>query len=227
MGVESHDRSSFAAAVLSVEPAAVMTMDQKERYRRHASLCYEVAANMTGERAESMTRLGDTYAALAVDSDQPPNAFVPATKYAEPRCKKCGKEMRLTHSLPRTDIVPAMQAFRCDACGETMIWKSTDRSRTSAGQTKPAFAIEANGDRQVTRFIAVSFSRAAKGLAPGPTIQCPDAETAIQRARLLTREQGIAGAVAFSRRSDPVTGASETAVVLKTFGEIPKNFDIG
>jgi hypothetical protein len=98
-------------------------MDQKERYRRHATLCYEIAAGMTGERAASMTRLGDAYAALAVDADHPLNTFVPPTKYAEPRCRKCGKQMHVTLTLPRTDIMPAMQDFRCASCGETLIWK--------------------------------------------------------------------------------------------------------
>jgi hypothetical protein len=75
---------------------------------------------MTGERAASMTRLGDTYTALAVDADQPLNAFVPATKYAEPRCRKCGKEMQVALTLPRTDIMPAaaVMASSCSASGE-------------------------------------------------------------------------------------------------------------
>jgi predicted RNA-binding Zn-ribbon protein involved in translation (DUF1610 family) len=72
-----------------------------------------------------MIRIGDTYSALAEDRDKlRPSIFVPAAKYIHPNCEKCGTKMRLTHSLPRTDIMPAMQAFRCDSCGETLIWKS-------------------------------------------------------------------------------------------------------
>jgi hypothetical protein len=53
-----------------------------------------------------------------------PGIFVPAAKYIHPNCEKCVTKMSLTHSLPRTDIMPAMQAFRCDSCGETLICKS-------------------------------------------------------------------------------------------------------
>jgi hypothetical protein len=53
-------------------------VDQKERYRRQAALCYDIAATMTGERATSMLLLGDTYSALAVNPDGlPPTVFVP------------------------------------------------------------------------------------------------------------------------------------------------------
>jgi hypothetical protein len=77
------------------------------------------------DRAASMIRIGDTYSALAEDRDKlRPSIFVPAAKYIHPNCEKCGTKMRLTHSLPRTDIMPAMQALRCDSCGETLIWKS-------------------------------------------------------------------------------------------------------
>jgi hypothetical protein len=56
-------------------------VDQKERYRRQAALCYDIAATMTGERATSMLLLGDTYAALAVDPNRlPHNIFMPPTR---------------------------------------------------------------------------------------------------------------------------------------------------
>jgi hypothetical protein len=197
-------------------------MDQKERYRRHASLCYEIAAGVTGERAASMTRLGDTYASLAVDADQPLNAFVPATKYAEPRRRKCSKEMKITLTLPRTDIMPAMQAFRCDACGETMIWKGKQdrRSRKAhAGVTEPT-------ENLITQYVAASFRGGDREFAPGPVIECPDAKTAIMRAELMAAEAMIAGAVAFSRRVDRVTGTYKTAVILKRLGKLPEHFDI-
>ena len=45
--------------------ADVAIIDQKERYRRQAALCYELAKTMDGERAESMVRLGDAYSDLA------------------------------------------------------------------------------------------------------------------------------------------------------------------
>jgi hypothetical protein len=49
---------------------------------------------------------------LATDGVEPPDV--------EHLCEKCGKKMRLTHSLPGTDILPAMQAFRCDSCGRAL-----------------------------------------------------------------------------------------------------------
>jgi hypothetical protein len=197
-------------------------IDQKERYRRHASLCYEIAAGMTGERAASMTRLGDTYTALAVDADQPLNAFVPATKYAEPRCRKCGKEMQVALSLPRTDIMPAMQSFRCDACGETLIWKGKHAGRSGKAYAGVAEPME----NLITQYVAVSFRGEGKDLAPGPVIECPDAKTAMLRAELMAGETMITSAVAFSRRINRATGTYEAAVILKKFGKLPEDFDI-
>ena len=40
------------------------TIDQKERYRLRAALCYEIAATLAGDTATSMKRLGDSYAGL-------------------------------------------------------------------------------------------------------------------------------------------------------------------
>jgi hypothetical protein len=48
----------------------------------------------------------------AADGVEPPDV--------ERLCEKCGKKIRLTHSLPRTDILPAMHAFRCDNCGRAL-----------------------------------------------------------------------------------------------------------
>jgi hypothetical protein len=96
------------------------TIDQKDCCLRQATLCYEIAASGTGERAASMVRLGDTYSTLAED----PDAVEPLAIYIERQCEKCGKKVRFTHSLPRTEIMPAMQACRCDSCHETLIWKS-------------------------------------------------------------------------------------------------------
>jgi hypothetical protein len=57
-------------------------VDQKERYRRQAALCYEIATKMAPKKAASMVRLGDTYAALAVDRDRRPrNIFVPKKRF--------------------------------------------------------------------------------------------------------------------------------------------------
>jgi hypothetical protein len=54
------------------------TIVQKEWYLRQATRCYVIAASVTGERAASMVRLGDTYSALAEDADavEPPAIYV-------------------------------------------------------------------------------------------------------------------------------------------------------
>jgi hypothetical protein len=101
-------------------------IDQKQRYRQRAALCYEIAATISGDSATSMTRLGDTYAGLADDSGESrTDIFVASKRDDRPICVKCEKEMKLAYSLPRTDTLRAMQAFHCDHCNETMIWKGT------------------------------------------------------------------------------------------------------
>jgi hypothetical protein len=213
------------AAVLPAGLAAMAIVNQKERYRRQAGLCYEIAATMTGERAISMIRLGDTYGALATDPDRLlPNVFASRKKYVDPVCKKCGQKMRLTHSLPRTEMMPAMQAFRCDACRETLIWKGEVPSPRPA-KGLPGSAFPPTGG-WITRYVVVSFRRVDSDLVPGPAVECPDASLAIQRAELMTRDKEIAGSVAFSRRGNPDTEEYDTAVILKTFGDIPPRFDI-
>jgi len=154
------------------------TIDQRGRYRRQAMLCYEIAKAMDGERAESMVRLGDAYSALAGSPGKfRPGLFTPTEKYADPECKKCGKKMKLTHSLPRTEIMPDIQAFRCDACGETLIWKgeSSSSGQLPAGAERP----QPSG----THYVTISFRQMdGRGFAPGQAIECGDAETAILRA---------------------------------------------
>jgi hypothetical protein len=177
------------------------TIDQRERYRRQAMLCYEIAKTMEGERTESMVRLGDAYSALAESPGKfRPDLFTPNEKYADPACKKCGQRMKLTQSLPRTEIMPAMQAFRCDACGETLIWKG---ERSSSGQLAAgAERLQPAG----THYAAISFRQVeGKGFAPGQAIECADAETAILCAELMTRRKANIGSGAFSRREAPMS----------------------
>jgi hypothetical protein len=200
----------------------VAIIDQKERYWRQAALCYEIAKTIDGERAESMVRLGDAYSGLAeTPGIVRERIFKPADKYAEPQCKQCRKKMRLTHSLPRTDVLPLMQAFRCDTCGETLIWK---------GETRPAAnepsGREAVGDLEV-HCVALSFKQSAnRSLAPGRSVQCIDEQTAILRAELMMREKSVVGAVAFSRRASADFQRVERAVILESFGTVPQDFDI-
>jgi predicted RNA-binding Zn-ribbon protein involved in translation (DUF1610 family) len=82
-----------------------------------------------------MVRLGDTYSALAENPVKARSGiFVPPAKYVDPMCGKCGKKMRLSQSLPRTEIMPAMQVFRCDGCGKTLIWKGERFSGAETGR---------------------------------------------------------------------------------------------
>jgi hypothetical protein len=174
------------------------TIDQKERYRQRAALCYEIAATMTGDKAASMVRLGDTYSALAKNPDHArPGTFVPIEKYADPQCEKCGETVKLTHSLPRTEIMPAMQAFHCDTCGETLIWKGeigpSGRKRRRAELS----------NQTETHYVAISFEQVeGGGFAPGQAVECVDARVAMLRAELMARDKTNAGAVAFSRRGN-------------------------
>ena len=206
--------------------AEMAVVDQKERYRRQAALCYEIAAKMTPKKAASMVRLGDTYSALAVDRNRrAPNVFVPTKRLEQPHCKVCGRKMRLACALPRTRTSPSMQAFRCDRCDETLIWRGADPDhRATSREAKPTARL--GGDQWVSRYIAVSFHRVANRFSPGDAIECPDASLAVRRAQLMMRDNDTVGAVAFSRRSNSETGIVEPAQILTVLGKIPRGFDI-
>jgi hypothetical protein len=192
-------------------------VDRTEEYRRQASLCYELAATLSGAKAASMLRLGDSYAALAVAPDlSRPNVFAPQ-RYTDPLCRKCGKRMQLTFSMSGSHEGPPVQAFHCKECGETQ-----GLTTKPAGGPVPSEQSDHAVDQH---FIAASFRRASERFVPGPAVECPDAGMAIQRAELMLREDEIGGAVAFLRRVDRATGAFEAALTLRTFGEIPDGFD--
>jgi len=74
-------------------------------------------------------------------------------------------------------------------------------------------------------YLAVPFAHVEEGgLAPGQAIECPHAAAAIRCAQAMSNDQANAGALAFSRQGDPDVGEFEDAVILKTFGEVPKDF---
>jgi hypothetical protein len=183
--------------------------EQRDRYRRQATVCYEIAVTLTGEKASAMTRLGDAYATLALPPR--PDVFVPH-KYVDPLCRRCGTRMRLIEIRSGAD--QPVPAFRCAACGEIQ--------RSGA----PALPPGADDSTLEQHHVVASFVRAGKRFAPGPAVECPDADTAVRRAELMLREEGIVGAVAFSRRVDLASGAFRRAIILKAYGEIPKGFDI-
>jgi hypothetical protein len=79
----------------------------------------------------------------------------------------------------------------------------------------------------VTYFVALPFVAADDGAAPGEAVECTSAAAAIARAESLTRKEGVIGAVAFSRSGDPMVGEFSDAVVLKSFGDVPADFNAG
>lgn len=77
----------------------------------------------------------------------------------------------------------------------------------------------------VTYFVALPFIAADDGAAPGEAVECASAVAAINRAEALSRKEGNIGAVAFSRTGDLAVGEFSDAVVLKSFGDVPRDFD--
>jgi hypothetical protein len=53
----------------------------------------------------------------------------------------------------------------------------------------------------------------------------PNESAAIRRAEAMARDAANAGAIAFKRSGDPAMGSFSDAVVLKAFGDVPKNLD--
>jgi len=90
-----------------------MMIDQKSRYLRQASVCYEIAETLRGERVISMAHLADLYSNLTAalrsvaDQEEPPE------------CPHCGQLMKPVNLLPKTDVFPARQTFHCH-CGEAL-----------------------------------------------------------------------------------------------------------
>lgn len=75
-------------------------------------------------------------------------------------------------------------------------------------------------------FVALPFTPIEGGLAPGQAVECTSGPEAIRRAQAMAADTANAGAVAFSRRGDPNLGEFEDAVILKAFGEVPKDLGI-
>ncbi len=78
----------------------------------------------------------------------------------------------------------------------------------------------------VTYYVALPFVRRENGsMAPGQAVECPHSAAAIRRADAMSRSEMNAGAVAFSRSGSTELGEFEDAVVLRSFGEVPEDFD--
>jgi hypothetical protein len=88
-------------------------INAKSRYLQRASLCYEIAETLKGERIIAMVHLGDLYSNLAA-------ALRSVTDKADsPECARCRRLMEPTNLLPKTDAFPARLIFHCQ-CGEAL-----------------------------------------------------------------------------------------------------------
>ena len=63
------------------------------------------------------------------------------------------------------------------------------------------------------------------GLVPGEAVECPHSSAVMRRAEAMSRNEANAGAVALAHIESPDLGDFEDAVILKTFGDVPEDFD--
>jgi len=78
----------------------------------------------------------------------------------------------------------------------------------------------------VISYAALPFMRLENGgLAPGEAVEFPHSSAVIRRADAMCRNEANAGAVALARIDSPGLGDCEDAVILKTFGDVPEDFD--
>ena len=93
---------------------------QKSRFLRRASLCYDAAMPLGGEKAAEMVRLANLYADLADnlrdEADETDNAD----------CPRCGRRMAPKGVFPATEVLPTRLIFHC-ACGESLTCRTRNR----------------------------------------------------------------------------------------------------
>ncbi len=78
----------------------------------------------------------------------------------------------------------------------------------------------------VIYYAALPFVRLENGdLAPGEAVECPHSSAVIRRADAMSRNEANARAVALARINSPNLGDFEDAVILRTFGNVPEDFD--
>jgi hypothetical protein len=75
----------------------------------------------------------------------------------------------------------------------------------------------------VTYYAALPFVRMENGSLQA--VECPHSAAAIRRANAKSRSETNAGAVAFSRSGSPELGEFDDALILKSFGDVPEDFD--
>jgi hypothetical protein len=99
-------------------------VSQKARYRRQASLCYQIAETLAGDRVAAMVHLGDVYSGLADAPDEPwAVASAPSAREDMLECPRCRLAMQRTGSFAQKGDLPAREAFRCRGCGDTLVCK--------------------------------------------------------------------------------------------------------
>jgi hypothetical protein len=80
----------------------------------------------------------------------------------------------------------------------------------------------------VIYYAALPFVRLENGgLAPGEAVECPHSSAVIRRADAMSRNEANAGAVPVARIDGPDLGDLDHAMILKTFGDVPDDFDYG
>jgi len=63
------------------------------------------------------------------------------------------------------------------------------------------------------------------GPAPGEAVECPHLSAVIRHADAMSRNEANAGAVALARIESPLVGKFGEPAILKTFGNVPDDFD--
>jgi hypothetical protein len=75
-------------------------------------------------------------------------------------------------------------------------------------------------------YTALPFVRLENGgLAPGEAVECPHSSAVIRRADAMSRNEANAGAAALARIDSPGLGDFEDTLILKTFGDVPEDFE--
>ena len=77
----------------------------------------------------------------------------------------------------------------------------------------------------VTYYVALPFTDSEEGPVPGEAVECQSHGGAIAAAQTLSKKEGNVGALAFSRTGNPEIGEFQDAVLLRSFGLVPKDFE--
>ncbi len=76
---------------------------------------------------------------------------------------------------------------------------------------------------EVTYYVAMPFVAGDDGPSPAEAVECFNPQAAVRLAEALARKAGNVGALAFSRTGNPAAGEFGDAVVLRQFGDVPKD----